>query len=256
MNITPGRIVVASLLLAAAGCNDASTAKTGPAKSGATKTEAAKLTSKGPTTATSNWLTTMVATPEGGFRLGNPDAKVKLVEYASLTCPHCRAFHEEGMEAIKAKYIATGLISYEYRSFVLNGPDYAAALIARCQGVQPFFGLLNAFYSQQESWVKPFTTMSPADNARIGALPQDKQIAALAAAGKLDVFARTRGIPRAKFDACLADKVQVDKLAAMRSDAIDKFKLTGTPGFIINGTTQESVFTWEQLEPKLKAALS
>jgi protein-disulfide isomerase len=172
-----------------------------------------------------------------------------------MTCPHCKDFHAEAFETIKSKYVATGNVSYEYRNFVLNGPDYAASMLARCQGPQPFFGLLNAFYTDQAKWTKPFSEMTQADSARLSALPQDKQIAGLAEAGKLDAYVRTRGMPRAKFDACLADKAALDKLLALRAQATDTYKLTGTPGFIINGKTQEGVYTWEALEPKIKAAL-
>lgn len=238
--ITPARLIGAALLLGLAGCDQAST--TSPAAAAAAK----------PGT---DWLNVTAATPEGGFRLGNPNAKVKLIEFASLTCPHCKDFHAEALPTIKAKYVASGNVSYEFRNFVLNGPDYAASLLARCQGAAPFFGLLGAFYTDQTSWVEPFTKLTEADSARLGALPQDKQIAALAETGKLDAYVRARGIPRAKFDQCLADKKAVDTLAALRTQATDTYKLTGTPGFIINGKTQEGVFTWAGLEPKLQAAL-
>jgi protein-disulfide isomerase len=239
--ITATRLSLAALMIVVAGCDQAATS------SSAAAAAAPK--------AGTNWLAVTAATPEGGFRLGNPNAKVKLVEFASLTCPHCKDFHAEALETIKAKYIASGDVSYEYRNFVLNGPDYAASLLARCQGPEPFFGLLNSFYRDQTAWVEPFTKLTEDDSKRLGALPQDKQLAALAETGKLDVYVRARGIPRAKFDQCLSDKKAVDTLAAMRTEATDKYKLTGTPGFIINGKTQEGVFTWAGLEPKLQAAL-
>jgi protein-disulfide isomerase len=245
MYITPGRAIAAALLIFVAGCGDASTVKSGAAATKSTLVPAAAT----------NWLAMTAMTPEGGFRIGNPNAKVKLLEFASMTCPHCKDFHAEAFEIIKKKYVASGDVSYEFRNFVLNGPDYAASMLARCQGPQPFFGLLNAFFTDQETWTKPFSQMTEADSARLSAMPQDKQIAGLAEAGKLDAYVRTRGMPRAKFDACLADKAALDKLLALRTQATDTYKLTGTPGFIINGKTQEGVFTWEGLEPKLKAAL-
>ena len=244
MTITSLRTLSALLLLVVAGCDQASTAKPTPV---AVKTAA-------PAGAT-NWLAVTTATPEGGFRIGNPNAKVKLLEFASLTCPHCKDFHAEAMATIRNKYVASGNVSYEYRNFVLNGPDYAASMLARCQGPQPFFGLLNAFYTDQASWTAPFGKLTDADSKRLAALPQEKQIAALAEVGKLDAYVRTRGMTRAKFDMCLADKTQLDKLAALRTQAVDTYKLTGTPGFIINGVTQTEVYGWAALEPKLQAAL-
>jgi protein-disulfide isomerase len=241
-------LIASAMVLALAACdNSASTAATG--------TKTAAKTAAAPATATKDWTTVMVATPEGGFRMGNPDAKVKLLEFASLTCPHCRAFHEEAHAKLKANYIAGGKVSYEYRSFVLNGPDFAAALLARCQGPEVFFNLMNAFYVNQGAWTEPFTKLTESDSKRLSALPPDQQIAALADTGGLDDFMRTRGMPRAKFDQCLSDKAAVEQLTKIRNEAVDKYKLTGTPTFVINGVTQENVYNWETLEAKLIAAL-
>ncbi len=241
------RAASAALLLALAGCDQASTASTA-----ATTTQPVKAAA--PATG-ANWLEVAAATPEGGFRLGNPNARVKLVEFASLTCPHCREFHEAAFATIKSKYVATGNVSYEFRNFVLNGPDFAASMLARCQGPRPFFGLLNSFFTDQAVWTEPFMKMSPADQDRLRGLPEDRQVAALAEVGQLDAYVRSRGIPRAKFDQCLADTKQVATITELRKQATETYKLTGTPGFIINGKTQENVYTWAQLEPQLQAAL-
>ena len=203
--------LVAGLAVATTACGDK---KADPAAPAATADTTADATAAAPAAAPAtpvtppagqDWTQVVAATPQGGFRMGNPDAKVKLVEFASLTCPHCREFHETAMAGLKSKYIATGKVSYEYRNFVLNGPDFAASLLARCQGAQPFFGLLNAFYNDQASWTEPFFNMSPEESKRLAALPPEQQIAAMAEAGKLDAYVRARGIPRAKFDQCLAD---------------------------------------------------
>jgi protein-disulfide isomerase len=239
--------IVAVLALAACD-NSASDAATG------TKSKAAAPTAA-TTTATKDWTTVVSATPEGGFRMGNPNAPVKLLEFASLTCPHCKDFHEEALPTIKAKYIATGKVNYEFRNFVLNGPDFAASMLARCQGPTVFFNLLNAFFVNQSMWTEPFTKLTEADTKRLQALPEDQQIAALAVTGGLDGFMRTRGMPRAKFDQCLADKKAFGQLTQMRTDAVEKYKLTGTPAFVINGVTQADTFNWATLQPKLQAAV-
>ncbi|MFZ4110590.1 MAG: thioredoxin domain-containing protein [Polymorphobacter sp.] len=250
MTISRSTMLGLALALTLTACGDK---PAGPATPAATAA-GAPTAPAGPAGAT-DWLSVIVATPEGGFRLGNPNAKVKLLEFASLTCPHCGDFHAAAFETIKAKYVASGNVSYEFRNFVLNGPDYAASILARCQGAEPVFGLLDSFYKDQASWTEPFGKMSEADSARLSALPEDKQIAALAEIGKLDGYVRTRGMPRAKFDQCLADKGALDKLIALRKQATDTYKLTGTPGFIINGVVQEAVYDWQGLEPKLQAAL-
>ncbi|WP_310496871.1 thioredoxin domain-containing protein [Sandarakinorhabdus sp.] len=245
MSLRSGSAFAVLALLSVAGCGDQ--------KAAAPAGDTAATPIAPP--AGQDWTQMMAATPEGGFRVGNPDARVKLVEFASMTCPHCREFHEEANAVIKSKYVASGNVSYEYRSFVLNGPDYAASLLARCGDAPTFFGLLDAFYADQATWTEPFSKLTDAQSKTLGAMPQDEQIKAMAELGGLDGFVRTRGIPKAKFDQCLADKGQLDKLLELRTQATDTYKLTGTPGFIINGTTQDGVFTWKELEPRLQAAL-
>lgn len=251
MTIVLRFVTLAGLALTTAACGN-KTPETRATTTVATTTAA--TTVKLP--AGTDWTKVTAATPDGGFRIGNPDAKVKMIEFASLTCPHCKDFHENAFATIRDKYVASGNVSYEYRNFVLNGPDYAASMLARCQGPDAFFGLLAAFYADQTAWVEPFIKLTPEDSKRLSAMPEDKQIAALAEVGKLDEYVRSRGIPRAKFEQCVSDKGALDTLAKLRTQAVDKYKLTGTPGFIINGVTQEGVFTWEGLEPKLKAALA
>jgi protein-disulfide isomerase len=202
-----------------------------------------------------NWVDMVAATPEGGFRMGNPDAKVKLVEFASLTCPHCREFHEAAAATIKSKYVASGNVSYEYRNFVLNGPDYAATILARCQGASAFFGLLDNFYTDQAGWTEPFGRIAKADQEALSKLPEDQAIRRMAELGGLADYVKLRGIPRAKFDQCLADPAQSKAINDLRNQAVNEYKLSGTPSFIINGTVQEGVFTWADLETKLQAAL-
>lgn len=202
-----------------------------------------------------DWTKVVVATPEGGFRVGNPAAKVKLIEYGSFTCPHCAHFHDEAMSALKTRYIAGGKVSFEFRNFVLNAPDYAAALLARCDGPTRFFGLHDRFFAEQPRWTQPFTQQSAADGERIAALPAEKQIGAIAEAGKLDDFVAPLGVTSARFNACVNDKAALDKLLDMRKAAVETFKVQGTPTFIINGKTVDDTNTWAALEPGIKAAL-
>ncbi len=196
---------------------------------------------------------TIVATAEGGFRMGSPAAKVRLVEYASLTCPHCRAFYAEGASALVTKYVATGKVSYEVRSLVLNGPDLAASTLARCQGPKSFFQTMDIMYRKQAEWTAPFTTIGEADSQRIAALPEDQQLAGIALAGKLDQFAAANGMPRAKFDQCIASKALGAQLDAILKRAGTQ-GVQGTPTFFINGK-KIAANTWASVEPLLRAAL-
>lgn len=246
MSLTPRLTVfalAAALSLAACGDNASNAAP------------AAKTVTK--PAATRDWTQVVAATPEGGFRMGNPAARVKLLEFASLTCPHCRAFQQEGMPTIKSKYVAGGQVSYEFRPFILNGVDFAPSLLVRCQTPATAFNLIDAFYDQQPTWVLPFTKPLPDEvQKKLATLPQEQQITAFAANGGLDAFMRTRGMTRARFDQCTSDPAGIRKLTDIRNDANANYGLTGTPTFAINGTTQKDVASWDKLRPQLDAALN
>ena len=98
-----------------------------------------------------DWTDAVTPTRDGGFMLGNPAAKVKLVEFGSLTCPHCRAFDAEGVPKLLA-YVKTGKVSWEFRNYVRDSFDITAALIARCNGPRSFFPLTRALFNDQPAW--------------------------------------------------------------------------------------------------------
>ena len=209
-----------------------------------------------------DWTKTVVATPEGGYRIGNPAAQVKLVEYGSLTCSHCRQFHADGFEALKAKYVRSGRVSYEYRSLVLNGPDFAAVLLARCDGAASFFVRADMLYQTQPEWLAGAARMTAADQEAVRTLPEDQVFMRIAAASGLDAFVATRGIAPARARQCLTDKAMIDRVTAMRSESA-KRGVNGTPTFYIGDVEQQigdgalarPIITWEDLEPRLAAAL-
>ncbi len=195
----------------------------------------------------------VVATPEHGFRMGNPAARVKLVEYASLTCPHCRAFHTEAMTSLTRDYVAKGLVSYEYRNLILNGADIAVSVLARCDGPATFFRRADAFYKDQPTWFEPFTTIPDADLEKLKALPEPRQLAAYATLGKMDKFVAAHGITKVHFTACLSNKGLSDTLSQMASDA-EKLGIHSTPSFVIDGKKTD-FHGWDEVEPALRAAL-
>jgi len=209
-----------------------------------------------------DWTKTVVATPEGGYRIGNPAAKVALVEYGSLTCSHCRAFHLAGFETLKAKYIASGRLSYEYRSLILNGPDLAAVLLARCDGPAKFFARTDMFYQTQPEWLGKASQISEADAAAVRTAPPEQALVKLVSGIGLDKFAAAHGISAARINACLTDKAALDRVTAMRAAAA-KRDVNGTPTFFVNGVRQQDgegalarpLITWEDLAPRLAAAL-
>jgi protein-disulfide isomerase len=241
-----GCFAMAGLALVVAGCDSKDKAEA-PAGGNAPAPIAAP--------AGQSWTETVIATPQGGFLMGNPNAPVRLVEYASLTCPHCKEFTKAATDPLKEKYVGTGLVSWEFRNFVLNPLDVAATLLTRCQGPAPFFKLTEQTYAEQDEWVARFNGAGEAELQRISTLPEAQQFPALAKAAGLDQFFRVRGLPEAKVNACLTDKAGLDAIVGLRKLGSETDKVTGTPSFLINGALQDSVFDWATLEPKLRAAL-
>ncbi|OSZ64464.1 hypothetical protein CAP39_12950 [Sphingomonas sp. IBVSS1] len=199
-----------------------------------------------------DWSSRIALTPAGGLLIGNPNARVKLVEFGSLTCPHCRHFHETGLPVVKARYIASGAVSYEYRAFSLNGIDLMAGHLLYCQTPAAAWAFVNKAYLRQDQLVAPFMQIGEADRAAVQKLPDDQQGPRMAELGKLPEFS---GLPLAQYQACLAARPAMDRLMAIRTDAVQTHGLTGTPSFLINGKMQTDVFDWAALEPILAAAV-
>jgi protein-disulfide isomerase len=198
-----------------------------------------------------DWTKTVVATPEGGFLMGNPDADVKLVEYGSLTCPHCAEFAEKGAPELIEKYVKTGRVSFEFRNFLRDGLDMSMSLIARCGGPERFFPLSEAMFKDQRQFF---------ERAQAATLEQ-QQAAAASPAGfaqlaGLQQWAAQRGVPSAKSSACLADQATQDKLVQVSNDVATQFPgFSGTPSFVLNGKLLEQTAGWDKLEPQIRDAL-
>jgi protein-disulfide isomerase len=207
-----------------------------------------------PALAKTAWVNTIAATPEGGIRIGNPNAKVKIVEYASYTCSHCKAFNETAVPVLKAKYIASGNVSFEQRSFVRNIEDLVASLLVTCQAPRPALAFVDKLFAEQDKWTQPFVDMSTADNQAVVMAPTELQPAKKAELAGFDRWADTRGLPLAKSAICLRDKAAQDRLIASRNEAITRHKLTGTPLFLVNGSPVTAI-EWGNLEPYINAAL-
>ncbi len=205
-----------------------------------------------------DWSTIVAQTPEGGFVMGNPNAAVKLVEFGSMTCPHCREFDEAAMKPLTEQYVKSGKVSLEFRNFVTNPYDLAASIVARCGGPSSFFGLTRQLYAEQPEWIAKAQSADPAQMQAIGALPQEQQLAEIAKLAGFPQWAAMRGLPAAKLNACLADPNAPTKLVQMQTDAVNDFNIPGTPSFLINGKLVEikpGSTPWAQVETALKAAL-
>ena len=202
-----------------------------------------------------DWTRTVVATPEGGWRIGNPDARVKLVEFASFSCGVCKAFHDQGQKPLLANYVRSGDVSFEFRPFMLNVYDFAATLLATCESPERSAVWASELYGNFEGWIGPFAKLTEADLNPLRTLPADQQVRALAEVGGLHNFARARGMPKASFDACLVDQKRLQQKIDAQQVAQQKFDIRGTPTFLINGKRVDGT-SWAQIEPQLKAALA
>jgi protein-disulfide isomerase len=205
-----------------------------------------------------DWTTVVSQTAEGGFLMGNPNAKVKIVEFGSLTCPHCAEFDETGAKPLIENYVKTGRVSYEFRNFVRDPFDVAASLVARCGGPASFFGLTRGFYSDQREWVGKIQSADQTAMQQIQNLPPNKQFVEIAKIAGFQDWAALRGLPAEKTNACLANQAEVDRLVQMQNDAVSAYNIPGTPGFLLNGELvkmDNSSTVWNQLETKIKAAL-
>ena len=203
-----------------------------------------------------DWTQIVSATPQGGFLMGNPNAKVKLIEFGSMTCPHCREFDETGTPALVSNYVKTGQVSYEFRNYVRDAFDLTASLVARCNGAKGFFPLTRALYEDQPKWVERISAAPQAQLEQLQSLPPGQQFPALAKIAGFQEWAALRGVPQAKSSQCLADENAVNQLVQMASDVQTQYPdFQGTPSFIINGTLLKDTATWEKLEPQIKEAL-
>ena len=242
-------LVAAAAILASGACN-AEKGSDGGAATSAAPVAAVKPPANG------DWSQIVSATPAGGFVMGNPAASVKLVEFGSMTCPHCREFDETGMQPLVDKYVKTGQISFEFRNYVRDPFDLAGALIARCNGPKGFFPLTRAMFKDPPNWMAKLQTVSAEQQQALTALGPDRQFLEIAKLAGFQQWAAQRGLPSAKSSACLSNEAEINRLVQMTGDATTEFpQFPGTPSFTINGELIEKAGTWALLEPKLREAI-
>ena len=149
------------------------------------------------------------------FTMGDPDAPIKVTEYASFTCAHCADFHTDVFKELKANYIDTGKVFFTYREVYFDGIGLWAAMLARCAGPERYFGFVDTYYSARDSWLSDRDPAVIADNLRrIG---------------------RVSGMSNDSIEACLQNKPLAEALVAayQKNSAADGIE--GTPSFIIDG---------------------
>jgi protein-disulfide isomerase len=185
--------------------------------------------------------------------MGNPNAKVKLIEYGSLACPHCRHFEETGFKPLVQSYVRTGRVSYEFRNFLLNAPDISISLLAHCAGPAKFFPMSEMVFATQPQWQAKVAAISDEQRGEIVKLSDAERIVRLGEIAGFPQIAARFGVTPARAHQCLADPKGLERLLTITKTAADS-GITHTPTFLINGKVSDSA-TWDQLEPELKKAV-
>jgi len=197
------------------------------------------------------WKDVVATSAEGGYVMGNPNAPVKLIEYGSLSCPHCAKLAQEGFPTLVDNYVASGKVSLEFRSFAIHPQDVPLTVLAQCGGIDTFFPLAEELYKNFDAVTEQ--TMKGADAAnKLGNLPDNQRFVALSdVLGFTDFFA-ARGLSKDQQKACLADPAKATQVAKL-SETYSSQGIDSTPTLLINGT-KVSGATWAELDAALKAA--
>jgi protein-disulfide isomerase len=248
----PSLLACAMATVALTACNKNNNA--GP--SGAAANETVAITQANPPPG-GTWADVVNATSAGGYLMGNPKAKVKVIEIGSLSCPHCKKFEDEGFPTVVDKYVKPGVISWEFRPYIIHGPiDMAANLIARCNGVKTFYPFVEALYKDQDVWLGKVETTPQAKLAQIQNLPTNQLFVQMAGVLGLQDWAAARGLPQAKSNQCLSDQKMIDQEVQHTSDVNTQYpQFEGTPSFVINGKMLAKTASWEALKPQLEDAV-
>jgi protein-disulfide isomerase len=178
---------------------------------------------------------TDAAAGPGDFSLGSPDAKVKIVEYASFTCPHCAQFHDTVFAQLKKDYIDTGKVHFTLREVYFDRYGLWGALIARCGGEMKYFGIHDMLFAKQTEWAASEDPMQVVEN--------------------LKTIGRAAGLEDAAMDACLNDTANAEALIKQFQTNFEADGVEGTPTLFINGA-KHSNMAYEDLKAILDAELA
>lgn len=199
------------------------------------------------------WAQKVATTERGGYLVGNPDAPIKLVEYGSLTCPACARFSEEAMKPLMEKYVSTGRVSFEFRSFMIHGPvDLALTRLIGCSAPEAALPLADQVWANLGEIQMRQQAAAPA-LANINSLPENQRFVTFAEALGFYEFFAARGISEDQARTCMADFASLEKLSKISESYSTDDKISGTPTFLLNGNKLE-VSAWSELEPKLQRA--
>lgn len=174
-------------------------------------------------------------TEPGDFSLGSPDAPVKIVEYASYTCPHCATFHANVFKDLKRDYIDTGKVHFTLREVYFDRYGLWAAMVARCGGDLRYFGISDMLFAKQAEWAGSQDPMQVVQS--------------------LKTIGITAGLDGAAIDACLNDQAQAEALIARFQVNMEADGVQGTPTIFVNGS-KHSNMTYADLKAIIDAELA
>lgn len=169
------------------------------------------------------------------YGIGQMDAKVKIVEYLSFTCPHCAAFHSDVYPQLKADYIDTGKVRLEYHEVYFDRYGLWAAMMARCGGEMRYMGITDMIYDQQKEWAASDDPNAVVEN--------------------LKKIGRTAGMDDKTLDACMKDAPMAEALVKHFEANMAADKVEGTPTFIINGTKHTNM-PYDEFKAVIEAELA
>lgn len=165
------------------------------------------------------------AEPLPDMVLGNPDAPIEIIEYASMTCPHCATFHKETLPQLKSEWIDTGRAKLVFREFPLDRLAVVASAVARCSGPDHFFGFINVLFETQQTWAR---AEDPVEAIR--------------------QIVRMGGFDPAMVDACVADNAVIDGVIATRLHGEQNYDIQSTPSLVINGEVHGGDMRFETID--------
>lgn len=171
----------------------------------------------------------MAPGPLADISLGKDDAPNTIVEYASMTCPHCAQFHKVVLPELQKKYIDTGQARLILREFPLDGLAVAAFMLARCAGPDRYYPMVGALFDTQQTWALP------------GGEGKEKLL----------LIGKQAGFSKETFDQCLADKDLFQKIVDTRTRGNEEFGVDSTPSFFVNGKRLTGEHTLQDFETAL-----
>jgi len=232
--------LAAPLVLATAACGDEA--------DGATESDVIEPIAA---PAGTEWGETVTVSDADGYVLGNPDAPLKLIEYASHTCAGCASFAATGKPGLK-EYVDTGVLSFEQRNLVRDPIDLAIATLVRCGADENMQVLSDQAWDNLEETFASIQQNADAYEAA-AELPLNERFIQIAeAAGLIDFFA-ARGVSADQQRECLSNTQTIERIAENSAQQAEDLGINSTPSFILNGRKLDAV-TWSDLEPVLQRA--